>query len=134
MSFAFIVAASKSLFFLSIFWLSFFVLLLILFFLDGADKLGTYWLVWLILQIFLIAVLFVVVGLMIGLDNNDDITISVFFFFFFFFFMFCNLQHYSFSVFWKRIISRRKHNNSRYSNCLPFFHSLCCHPLSHLCD
>ena len=41
---------------------------------------------WLILQLFLIAVLFVVVGLMIGLDNNDVITISVSFFFFSFLF------------------------------------------------
>ena len=55
MSFAFIVAASQ-----------------------GKNKLGTYWMYWLILQLFLIAVLFVVVGLMIGLDNNDEITISCF--------------------------------------------------------
>ena len=48
----------------------------------GSEKLGMYWLAWLLLQFFLIAVLFVVVGLMIGLDNNDVITTSVSYFLF----------------------------------------------------
>jgi hypothetical protein len=44
----------------------------------GGANLGLYWASWLVLQLFLIMVLFVVVGLMIGLDTNDDITISCF--------------------------------------------------------
>ena len=63
---------------------------------------GVYWLLWFLMQIFLIAVLFIVVGLMIGLDNNDVITTSVRFFdlHFFFFFIF---SFFFQIVLWKRV-------------------------------
>ena len=105
MSYGFIVAASRGFLFSFDEEISF----PYFFFLIGSEKLGTYWLAWLALQLFLIAVLFVVIGLMIGLDNNDAISISVSFLLVK---LICLLVFtIFFLVLWKTIICSGKHNH-----------------------